>query len=730
MPRSHNRALIRALIYRLLFFGSALAGLAASDSKVDPRVWQDCDTSGTACFLVLLNEQSDTNVAVNPQADRISKRRGVVNGLRETALRCQTGVLETARRAGVNARSYWLVNAIAVEGNRDLVAALSQRDDVKTIETDRKFLLPVPPPEPATLVAAPESLTAVEPNLSRINAPALWALGFTGQGIVYGDADSGVQWDHPALKQHYRGWNGTTADHNFNWWDAVHADINGDGTNPIGFNSRVPADDDRHGTHTMGIGVGDDGSGNQIGVAPGAKWICCRNMDQGVGRPSTYLECMQFMLAPTDLNGNNPDPDRGADTVGNSYGCPTDELCAPNTLHTMLINMRSAGVFMAAAAGNEGPNCSTITYPPALDAAAITVGATDNSDAIAFFSSRGPITIDGSNRRKPDLVAPGVAVRSSVPGNAYAVLNGTSMAAPHISGAVALLWSAFPHIRGNVDYTQSILEQSAVHLTSTQVCGTNNGVPNNVFGFGRIDLLAAYNAVNRPPVASNLLVATAEDGMASPKLSGSDPEGAPLTFQIVDSPTNGLISAFSSAAGTFTYTPAHAFVGLDSLTFRVSDGLFFSTNGTVRFNVRQRVDTDQDGIPDYWEMANSLNSTNASDAAMDPDHDGRSNFQEYVANTDPQQSNSIFRIVSAMRSSTGQNVITWTSTGGTRYRVQFLDRTAAQGWNFVDVPRSVGVEMDSHASASPNTMTFVDDFSLTAAPAPGTSRYYRIRIVR
>src|SRR5437667_3534582 len=166
----------------------------------------------------------------------------------------------------------------------------------------------------------------------------------------------------------------------------------------------------------MGFGVGYDGAGNQIVFSPGAKWIGCRNMDSGTGRPSTYIECMQFFLAPTDLNGNNPDPDRGADTVGNSYTCPPDELCAPNSLHARLENLRAAGVFMAVAAGNDGPNCSTISEPPALDDAAVTIGATDNSDAIALFSSRGPVTIDGSNRRKPDLVAPGVQVLSSIPG--------------------------------------------------------------------------------------------------------------------------------------------------------------------------------------------------------------------------------------------------------------------------------------------------------------------------
>ena len=551
---------------------------------------------------------------------------------------------------------------------------------------------------------------------------------FTGQGIVYANADTGVQWDHPALKPHYRGWNGTNADHNYNWWDAIHNDINGDGGNIAGFNLRSPADDNGHGTHTMGIGIGDDGAGNQIGVAPGAKWIGCRNMDQGTGRPSTYIECMQFLLAPTDLDGNNPDPDRGADVVGNSYTCPPDEFCAPDSLHAMLENMRAAGVFMAVAAGNDGPDCSTIGDPPGLDAAAVTIGASDNSDLIADFSSRGPVIVDGSNRRKPDLVAPGVNVRSSVPANGYGNLSGTSMAAPHAAGAVALLWSAFPHIRGNVEYTQSILQQTAVHLATGQTCGTNSGIPNNVFGYGRIDLLAAYNAVNRPPVASNEVVHVQGD-IASPlKLRGSDPEGSPLTFQIVVLPIYGLISGFNSTAGTFTYTPAHAFARTDRIIFNVTDGSFTSSSAALQIMVVPPPDSDGDGIPDYWEQAHSLSSTDPADGQLDLDHDGRTNFQEYIANTDPQKSNSVFRIATAVRNSAGQNVITWNSIGGTRYAVQFADG-APQPGAFHEIPRPVPLEMDPHPIGSSQSMTFVDDFSATGTPPATSARYYRIRVI-
>ena len=225
-------------------------------------------------------------------------------------------------------------------------------------------------------------------------------------------------WDVPTLKRQYRGWDGTTANHAYSWWDAVHDDLDGDGVNPCGFSLREPcddnADDGSHGTHTMGTAVGDDGAGNQVGVAPGARWIACRNMDEGVGRPSTYIECLQFFLAPTDLDGLNPDPARRPHVVGNSYACPPDEGCSIGSLQAAVDNLRAAGVFMAVAAGNEGEfGCGSVLYPPAVYDSVVSVGATDMSDQIAFFSSRGPVQVDGSGRLKPDLAAPGVSIRSA-----------------------------------------------------------------------------------------------------------------------------------------------------------------------------------------------------------------------------------------------------------------------------------------------------------------------------
>jgi subtilisin family serine protease len=476
----------------------AILSVAEGRALVDPRVIADTANGATANFLIILRSQVNTRARVANIVDRNARGVAAFDALRATANATQPALIAQLDALGVKYRAYWIVNVIAAEGDRAVVDAIAQRADVLAIESNRAFHVELPKPEAILETRSPR---AVEWNVTKINAPAVWTNGFSGQNIIYANADTGIQWDHPALVPHYAGWNGVSANHNYAWWDAIHSDISGNGTNPCGFNTLAPCDDHGHGTHTTGTGVGDDGAGNQIGVAPGAKWIGCRNMEQGWGTPSTYIECFQFFLAPTDLTGANPDPSRRPDVVGNSYGCPPVEGCSANSLLAAMDNLRAAGIFMAVSAGNAGPSCSSINDPPAIYDSAITVGSTDVNDAIASSSSRGPVTIDLSNRRKPDLVAPGVSVRSSYPGNFYASMSGTSMASPHVAGAVALLWSAYPCLKRNVDATEMILQQTALHLTTTQGCGgdSSSAVPNNVFGFGRIDTSAAFN--NAPALA-------------------------------------------------------------------------------------------------------------------------------------------------------------------------------------------------------------------------------------
>jgi subtilisin family serine protease len=334
----------------------------------------------------------------------------------------------------------------------------------------------------------------IEWNVRKVGADRVWDLGYTGQGVIVGDADTGVAWDHPALREAYLGWGDGGLDHNYHWYDAWDGRLE-------------PWDDNGHGTHTTGTVVGRDGQ-NEIGLAPGARWIACRNMRHGIGNPGSYLSCMEFLLSPFPLDGDpfhDGHPAQGAHVVNNSWGCPRREGCLADTLRVAVENLRAAGQMMVVSAGNEGPACSTVQDPPAPYDAVFSVGAIDWTDQAANFSSRGPVTATGSQLLKPDIVAPGVDIRSSVPGG-YASLPGTSMAGPHVAGVVALLWSADPALIGDVDRTEALLAETAQALTVDAVCPDGGAesatvcacggdlpesVPNQVYGWGQVDAWAA-----------------------------------------------------------------------------------------------------------------------------------------------------------------------------------------------------------------------------------------------
>jgi subtilisin family serine protease len=402
------------------------------------------------------------------------------------------------------------VNAILVKGTRDIAEALAARPDVARVEGNPRIDNHLPKPD--SFVDIPASLQrpdTIEPGINYTHAPQVWALGFTGQNIVVASADTGVRWTHNALKPHYRGWDGQNADHDYNWHDSIHDSVG----NVCGNDSPFPCDDQAHGSHTTGTMIGDDGQGNQIGMAPGAKWIGCRNMDANNGTPARYIECMQWFLAPTRINGSDPDPTKAPDITNNSWECPASEGCSANTLQAAVEAQAAAGIMMVSAAQNSGPNCSTVQNPPGLYEATYTAGAlTTGSDTIASFSSRGPVTSDGSNRIKPDISAPGTGTRSSTNASdsSYANFSGTSMATPHIAGAIALLWSAIPSLRHQLTSSRDALNNSAVHIASTQ-CG-DAGPPNNVYGWGRVDIFAAVAGGGTPtptPTATPTATATA-----------------------------------------------------------------------------------------------------------------------------------------------------------------------------------------------------------------------------
>lgn len=271
----------------------------------------------------------------------------------------------------------------------------------------------------------------------------------------------------------------------------------------------------------MGTMVGSTSASSVMGVAPDAKWMGCRNMEEGDGQPSTYIECFQWFIAPTDLNNQNADPTKAPDVINNSWGCPTSEGCNSTNFATMeavINNVRAAGIVVVVSAGNSGSACSTVDDPPAIFSGSFAVGATNSSDGIAGFSSRGPVTVYGNGTLvKPDVSAPGVGIYSSVgvDNNAgsysYANYNGTSMAGPHVAGLVALLVSAHPSLRGNVSAIETLIKNTATPRYATApFCGSDNAgsIPNNVYGYGRVDALLA---INSPALPVSLLSLSAKN---------------------------------------------------------------------------------------------------------------------------------------------------------------------------------------------------------------------------
>jgi serine protease AprX len=493
------------LLFLLCFFG-AIASLSAQSAaytaKVSPEVRGQLDAGYTTDVLVMMRTQADL-AGVKQYIKKADKGQFVFSQLKTVAFETQRPVLDLLRLHQAYANSFYLVNAVAIEkADRSLIEALVQVGEVKTISSDPWVLAELPSEDQSTALGTATERGALEWGLEKINAQLVWALGYNGQGITVGGADTGYDWSHPGLTKHYRGYTDTLINHNYNWYDAVKdsSSLNQNANNPCGFAAAVPCDDNSHGTHTMGTMVGDDDLGNQTGVAPGAKWIGCRNMDRGWGRPSTYLGCFEWFLAPTDVTGNAPNPAKAPHVINNSWYCADIEGCdQPGTHEAMrlaIMNLKTAGVVVVISNGNEGSSCSSTGNPPAYFAESFSIGATMINDTIAGFSSRGPVTIDASNRLKPNVSAPGANVRSTVLNGGYASYSGTSMAGPHVAGLVALMLSANPDLAGHVDTIERMIEQTAVPLYDGEDCGgvPANTLPNNTHGFGRINALAAVQS--------------------------------------------------------------------------------------------------------------------------------------------------------------------------------------------------------------------------------------------
>lgn len=443
------------------------------------------EVSSPTDVIVVLKEKADLHRAAQMRSKNL-KGAFVVDSLKTVAHRSQAQLVKLLQTRNVEFQDFFIVNAIAVRSaSPALIEELAKRDEVANVVTD----LALRQKSIGTRIHTTEaSARGVGVNITSTGAEAVWAMGIKGADIVIAGQDTGVDWDHPALINHYRGSVRGGVSHIGNWHDSIRTTISGS-TNPCGLNSAEPCDDHGHGTHTVGTMLGHDGADNIIGMAPEAKWIACRNMDNGYGKPSTYIECYEWFIAPAGDSSLAPH------VINNSWGCPSSEGCTGAEIKPVLEAVYAAGIMNVVSAGNEGPGCSTISAQPAtVSDFGFSVGAHNHrTNGIASFSSRGPSTLDG--QVGPDITAPGVSIRSSVPGGKYeeAFWSGTSMAGPHVAGAVALLWSAQPKLVGDIDRTTEILRSTAITSGTPQNCGGVDGTatPNNTFGYGRLNVEAA-----------------------------------------------------------------------------------------------------------------------------------------------------------------------------------------------------------------------------------------------
>ena len=427
-------------------------------------------------LFVILKDQADIS-DVTAIKDRDERLHVTFEKLTEHANKTQSELRSFFDSVGVEYTPYYLENAMEVRGGTLVRLYLMTRPEVdRVIPSPRLRAVPDDVPAPGGL---PEVDGSVQWNISMIGADKVWdEFNVRGEGIVVGQSDSGVDGMHPAIREQYRG---VTQGDDYNWFDPWDA-------------TTSPNDEGGHGTHTMGTILGANG----IGVAPDAQWIGCVNLDRNLANPALYLDCMQFMLAPFPHGGDpfkDGDPSKAAHVLNNSWGCPSLEGCDPNALLYAANNLRDAGIFVVVSTGNDGPMCETVESPLSLYDSVFSVGAIDQFGDMAEFSSRGPVTSDGSKRTKPDIVAPGVDILSSLPQGTYGANSGTSMAGPHLVGVVALIWSAQPELIGDIDATEKLIRDTAQPYNGNipDPCGSG-GESSNVYGYGIVDV---YEAVKQ-----------------------------------------------------------------------------------------------------------------------------------------------------------------------------------------------------------------------------------------
>nr|WP_223253263.1 MULTISPECIES: S8 family peptidase [Bacillus] len=464
-------------------------------AKISSRLMKQFQQDDKVTFLIKMKEQTNTQKVAKEAVSRAkkqkltaartqyTKRSAVVSELRATSEETQQALLtylqkEQKKKQVKEIHSYYIVNGLAVTGTKEVmekVASFPEVDQVLPNET-RQIHRPVDL-KTSKQKKQMKAVDGVEWNISQVHAPEAWALGYDGTGTVVASIDTGVEWDHLALKEKYRGFDPAHPNdpsHEFNWYDATTG-------------SEAPYDDLEHGTHVTGTMVGSEPDGkNQIGVAPGAKWIAVKAFSEDGGSDADLLDAGEWILAPKDEDGN-PHPEKAPDVVNNSWGGGP----GLDDWYKDVVNAwRAADIFPEFSAGNTdlfNPGGEGSIANPANYQEAFATGATDQDNKLGSFSLQGPSPY---GVMKPDIAAPGVNIRSSIPGKGYEDgWNGTSMAGPHVSAVVALLRQVQSDL--SVEEIEQILIDTAKPLTDQQFPES----PNNGYGAGLVDAKEAITAL-------------------------------------------------------------------------------------------------------------------------------------------------------------------------------------------------------------------------------------------
>ncbi|HPC11827.1 MAG TPA: S8 family serine peptidase, partial [candidate division Zixibacteria bacterium] len=485
-----------------LFAGLIMLGLntgaAAAQPSLAPGLAELIDRGAppdSIVHVVVFLETERTAAASKASAAMLARGdqiRQVTSALKQARGRGDRAVAALLRQhARSTVARYWIAPAYAAAVPAAVLPELAAIDGVSLVVEDAPVSLIAPVEEKAPTAGL--AATVAQP-LVQLGVPALWQKGLTGRGRLICSFDTGVKYDHAALLPKWRG---------------AHVPLSAAWFSKVAPTS-LPADAVGHGTHTMGIMVGSDGA-DTIGVAPDAEWITAGVIDQGRPLSTTIadiLEAFQWALNP---DGDTMTTDDVPDVILNSWGIPKG-LFTPcdRTFAAAIENVEAAGVVTVFAAGNEGPNAMTLRNPADMvlsPLSAFAVGAVDANNAVASFSSRGPASCDQVSV-KPELVAPGVSIRSSYKDGGYKVLTGTSMAAPFVAGLVALVRQYNPNV-------------SAADIKSAFIAAARDLGPlgeDNSYGYGIVDAARLLQYIPDPvaPDFSISRVAVSGDGLAVP----------------------------------------------------------------------------------------------------------------------------------------------------------------------------------------------------------------------